>query len=128
MLKLLFICDAGVRRSPTAAELFADRAETRFRGVRAAAIGAANLVPELADHQLEGDDFRWADRIFCMDKRNEVHIRQLFGKLSYEKKIAVLGVPDRFVKNDPRLKAAFESLAEYIVGDKDPDYMPLIFR
>ena len=133
MLKLLFICDAGARRSPTAAEQFANRAETRFRGVRAAVIAGANMAPpalleQAIRFQLVEEDFRWADRIFCMDKRNEVHIRQRFGELSYEKKIAVLGIPDRFAKNDAHLKAALESMAEYIIGDKNPEYLPFVFR
>lgn len=133
MLKLLFICDAGLRRSPTAAALFADRAETRFRGVRAGLIARLNFAPpELLEwaktFQLTAEDFRWADRIFCMDKRNEVYIRQKFGLKSYDYKIVVLCVPDRFAKGDPRLVAAFEAMAEYIVGDKDPDNMPPIFR
>jgi predicted protein tyrosine phosphatase len=126
---LLFICDAGLRRSPTAAELFADRAETRARGVRAFDIAAANLasreqLQQAEARQLEADDFRWADRIFCMDKRNEVHIRKIFGEMSYEKKISVIGVPDRFVKNDPHLRAGLERMAPYIVGDENPDDMP----
>jgi predicted protein tyrosine phosphatase len=93
--RILFLCTAGVDRSPTAADLYAD--DPRYE-VRAA--GLAPFAREPVDQELVA----WADRIFVMDETRERHrtlLRVRFPALRRE--IVDLDVEDRWRRGHAEL-------------------------
>ena len=90
---LLFVCTANQQRSPTAEEMFSedDRYEARSCGTQA-------TVHRRCDEEI----IDWADVIFCME---EMHRRELLDRfpVAENKKIVVLGIPDRYFRGDPEL-------------------------
>ncbi|MDH5527094.1 MAG: phosphotyrosine protein phosphatase [Nitrospirota bacterium] len=93
-MHLLFVCGKNRRRSPTAADLFAD-----LDGVETASAG---LQPD-ADCVLSADLIQWADLIFVMEPGHRSEVQRRFKDSLGGRRVVVLGIPDRFQKNDPTL-------------------------
>ena len=92
-MKILFICTLGIQRSRTAADLFKDRYETRYKGV-------------FGTDPPKKEDVEWADAIIVMEKEHEIELRKNFPKLAF--KIVNLDIPDMYFYNDPELRKQLE--------------------
>ena len=88
-MKILFICTLGIQRSRTAADLFKDKHETRYKGV-------------FGEDPPKKEDIEWADVIIVMEKRHEIELRKKFPNLS--RKIINLDIHDMYYYNDPELR------------------------
>ena len=84
MKKLLFICTANLQRSPTGAEIFKDKYETKSAG-----------VGELTKNPLTSELLEWADVVFVMEDWHREFIAEKFPKLYLKKKIINLDISVR---------------------------------
>ena len=92
MKKLLFICTLNLQRSPTAAEIFKDKYETKSAG-----------VGETAKQPLTAGLLEWADVVFVMEDWQRQAIGEKFPKQYLKKKIINLDIPDRYYYMDEEL-------------------------
>jgi predicted protein tyrosine phosphatase len=86
--RLLFVCSAGLLRSPTAAFVAANRGYN----TRAAGMEDYALIPvtqQLAD---------WADRVFCMDEYQAKILKEQF-----DVEAVVLHIPDKYEYRNTKL-------------------------
>jgi predicted protein tyrosine phosphatase len=83
-------------RSPTAEAVFSNRP-----GVEALSAGTA---PD-AETPVSAELIEWADTIFAMEAVHRRRLQNQFGRLLENKKIIVLGIPDRYQYMDPELVA-----------------------
>ena len=88
-MKILFICTLGIQRSRTAADLFKDKYETKYKGV-------------FGSDPPKKEDIEWADAIIVMEKEHEIELKKQFSTLT--KKIICLDIPDMYYYNDPELR------------------------
>jgi predicted protein tyrosine phosphatase len=97
-VKVLFVCYGNVDRSPTAEEMFKKRSglEVMSAGIAAVA-GGTQLTRELID---------WADKIFVMEPEQAEYVKALNPEAS--QKVIILGIPDNYFRNDPRLRMLLE--------------------
>ncbi|QJF52479.1 phosphotyrosine protein phosphatase [Roseobacter ponti] len=86
-------------RSPTAADLVAawDGFETDFAG-----------LSRDADEQLSVEQIAWADLIVVMEKRHKTRLTAAFGTRLKDRRVVVLGIPDRYNYMQPELVARLE--------------------
>lgn len=91
--KALFVCSAGVLRSPTAAHWAAEHKgwNTRSCGIY------QQSVPQISQVLID-----WADRIYCMQDRHRDHIERIYGDEPCDKTV-VLDIPDNFSYRQPEL-------------------------
>ena len=96
MTRVLFLCGEGRTLSPTAAQVFSDRANlsTDFAGVDK---GAQDALTE--------DQLDWADLVVVMERRHATRLNERFGRLLAGKKIVTLDIRDRYTFMDPPLIA-----------------------
>ena len=92
-MKILFICTIGIQRSRTAADLFKDRYETRYKGV-------FGMDPP------KKEDIEWADVIMVMEREHEIELKKKYPKLANE--IICLDIQDMYYYNDPELRELLE--------------------
>lgn len=93
-LRILFVCSRNRRRSPTAETLFKD-----YPGV---AVSSAGLKSD-ADEVLTPEDLEWAEIIFVMEKRHKAELSRRFMVHLRDKRVVVLGIPDRYAYMDSEL-------------------------
>jgi predicted protein tyrosine phosphatase len=93
-MKLLFICSANVLRSPTAEAVF-----SRYDGIEAASAG----INMDAETPVSADLVEWADVVVAMEQHHARFLQGKFGYLLRRKRVAVLGIPDRYEYMDPEL-------------------------
>ena len=97
VLNVLFVCTANVARSPLAAEVFRDLAESDGRYATRSA-GTASW----ATRRLTTRNLAWADVVVVLESRHRAEIRNLWpDQLS---KVRVLGVPDDYDPEDSELR------------------------
>ena len=95
MKNVLFVCTANLQRSPTAEKMFQgwdDLWEARSAGIMPDQDGRP-LTQELVD---------WADIIIVMEHLQALYIRARFRRTAG--KIHVLGIADRYSRDDPELR------------------------
>lgn len=95
MTKLLFVCTMNTYRSPTAEDLFrSDENETRSAGTDTS-----------CPNPLTAEHVEWADMVVFMEEghRKVALNRKALKKALHGKKQLVLGVPDRYDRNQPEL-------------------------
>ena len=91
-MKLLFICNAGLNRSPTGAEAAAGMGhEAKSAGIRAEGDGRLKSLLE------------WAEVVFVMEKWMQDEIAERFPGEYLKKRILVLDIPDIYSKGQPEL-------------------------
>jgi predicted protein tyrosine phosphatase len=106
----LFVCSAGLLRSPTGAALAIKR------GINARSCGSNfnyALIPCSANL------INWADKIIFVNKENLWQLEENFLGHDYllseiERKAIVLNIPDNFEYMDPELVSEFESQINWI--------------
>lgn len=107
MHNVLFVCGKNRLRSPTAEQVFAD-----WPGVETASAGTGHD----ADCQVSAELVDWADTVLLMETSHRVKIMARFRPQLRGKRVAVLGIPDRFAYMDPELVRLFRR--------KVPRYLP----
>jgi predicted protein tyrosine phosphatase len=95
--RVLFVCSAGLLRSPTAAEI-----GIKEFGWNCRAVGA---FPKYALTPVNAGLLHWADEIFCMATEHENQIKKSFRGMIhlFEHKIRVLEIEDNYAFRDPEL-------------------------
>ncbi|MGA2250958.1 low molecular weight protein tyrosine phosphatase family protein [Terracidiphilus sp.] len=93
-MKVLFICSANVLRSPTAEAVF-----SRYEGIEASSAG----INADAETPVSADLIEWADVIVAMEQHHAQFLQERFGYLLRRRRVAVLGIPDRYDLMDPEL-------------------------
>ncbi len=105
-MKLLFLCSQNKRRS-----LMAEKLLDGYKGCQAKSAGTEHNSRIKVTEGL----LRWADIIFCMEKK---HIRRIRGKYSDAlsgKKVICLNIDDDYEYMDSELCAILESsIDEYL--------------
>jgi predicted protein tyrosine phosphatase len=112
----LFVCSAGLLRSPTGAALAVRK------GLNARSCGSA---VEYALIPISANLINWADKIVFVNAVNYHESLELFadtGNLHYQltTKSLVLDIPDRYNYNEPELITEFEKQIDWVraVGGK----------
>ena len=93
-MRLLFICSANKLRSPTAEAVF-----SHYEGIEAASAG----IHTDAETPVSADLVEWADVVVAMEPVHKNFLQERFGYLLRRKRLAVLGIPDRYEYMDPEL-------------------------
>ncbi len=91
---LLFICSRNKLRSPTAEEI--------FRNHPGIDVDSAGLATD-AEATLSFEQIEWADIIIVMEIVHKTRLNRRFGKHLNGKRIAVLGIPDKYPFMDEEL-------------------------
>jgi len=86
-MNLLFICSRNRRRSPTA--------EVLFSTLEGYSVLSAGTSPD-AETLVSADLIEWADIVFVMEAVHRRKLNRRFSALLRTKRIAVLGIPDKY--------------------------------
>lgn len=94
MQHILFVCGKARKRSPSAAEIFAqeDGVATDFAGLSID-----------ADERLSPEHLAWADVVVIMERRQLKRLNAQFSPYLKGKRIVTLGIPDDFEFMQPEL-------------------------
>jgi len=87
MVRALFVCSQNRLRSPTAEDTF-----STWQGVEAASAG----TDDQANVPLDADAIEWADIIFVMEASHKSRVTKRFGYQVRNKRLVVLGIPDKY--------------------------------
>jgi predicted protein tyrosine phosphatase len=93
-MKLLFICSANMLRSPTAEAVF-----SHYEGIEATSAG----TNADAETPVSADLIEWADVVVAMEQHHAQFLQERFGYLLRRRRVAVLGIPDRYEFMAPEL-------------------------
>lgn len=106
-LKCLFVCTANVARSRTA--------EDMLKGSAVYEVKSAGVHP-LAETRVTQSHIDWADKIFVMNERRDMHWTQLEQSFDMDDKDVIdLDIPDVFERGAPELVSLLETkLAEHL--------------
>jgi predicted protein tyrosine phosphatase len=96
----LFLCSRNRLRSPTAEAIFTDRGIIKT--------DSAGLSPD-AEVVLCPEQIEWADLILVMEKIHLARLNRNYGRYLKNKRVVVLGIPDRYDFMDPALVKLLES-------------------
>jgi len=107
-LKALFVCSAGILRSPTAALHFA-----KTKGWNTRAVGDNQ---EFALIPVSEALIRWADIIFVMTAEQRFHLKTDFGE-SLNNKVFVLNIEDDFGFMDEELVRFLDASMEHLMPE-----------
>lgn len=94
-LKVLFVCSAGILRSPTAAHWAAEHKLWNTRS-------AGCIYGDEAGIPISGALIAWAERIYVMEEMHAEILESDWGPIE-EGKVWVLGIPDNFEYRNPEL-------------------------
>ena len=100
VLKILFVCGRNRRRSPTAEAIFA--------GIDGIEVSSAGTSPE-ADSPVSSELVDWADKIFVMDKKQQMQMKARYAERLKDKRLVCLNIPDRYELMQPELQAELRS-------------------
>jgi predicted protein tyrosine phosphatase len=95
-LRILFVCEGNVHRSPTAERLYA-----RTPGLSTRSAGLSSFARVQVTEEL----LAWADVVFVMESRLHRALRRRFAAALEGKELACLDVPDDFQAGQPELIA-----------------------
>ena len=93
-MKLLFVCSANMLRSPTAEAVF-----SRYEGIEASSAGTNSD----AETPVSADLVEWADVVIAMEQHHAQFLQERFGYLLRRRRVAVLGISDRYDFMEPAL-------------------------
>jgi predicted protein tyrosine phosphatase len=106
-LKVLFICNLNMMRSPTAEEIFKNHPNLE---VRSAGVSRSAVVP------LHRDLLLWADMVFVMEKRQQDFIEAEFKGIK-DLQIISLNISDCYDYMDPDLIHILKKSVESYLPD-----------
>jgi len=93
-VKFLFVCTGNISRSPAAEEVFR-RITNGAQETRS--VGISPYCPR----PICGDDLRWADVVAVMEEDHRAFILNRWPQAA--PRLHVLGIEDRYHRDDPRL-------------------------
>jgi predicted protein tyrosine phosphatase len=96
---VLFICSQNRLRSPTAEQVFSNRAGFE--------VASAGLSPE-AEQPVTPELLAWADLIFVMEGAHRNKLAKLFHDHLESKRVICLDIPDEYEYMDPVLVKLLE--------------------
>ena len=102
MERVLFICSQNRLRSPTAEQVFSNRAGFE--------VSSAGLNPD-ANTTVTPELLQWADVIFVMERSHRNKLSRKFRTHLNSKRIICLDIPDEFEFMDPALVRLLEAKA-----------------
>jgi predicted protein tyrosine phosphatase len=102
MKRVLFICSQNRLRSPTAEQVFSNRAGFEVASAGVSPDAETTVSPELLE---------WADVIFVMEQAHRNKLSRKFGAYVGSKQIICLDIPDEFEYMDPVLVRLLEAKA-----------------
>lgn len=94
MQRILFICSQNKWRSPTAEQVFAERADLECTSAGLNHDAENPLTPELLE---------WAELIFVMEREHKVKLSARFKAHLRGKRVVCLNIPDNYKYMDPVL-------------------------
>ena len=94
MKRFLFVCSQNKLRSPTAEQIFSDRADIE--------VSSAGTNHD-AENPLDDEQIAWADVIIAMEKHHRNKIQSRFLTALKAKRVVVLDIPDDYEFMDPGL-------------------------
>ena len=100
MKRVLFVCSQNRLRSPTAAQIFSNRAGFEVASAGTDPAAGTPVSPELLE---------WADAIFVMERAHRDRLMKKFGPHLKSKRIVCLDIPDEFEYMDPALVRILEA-------------------
>ena len=103
MKRVLFICGANRRRSPTAEQVFAGRPDLE--------VASAGLRAD-ADTPVSPDLLQWADLIFVMEPTHRTRLSRHFKRYLRRARVICLDIPDTYAFMDPALVATLRRRVE----------------
>ena len=109
MKHVLFICSQNRLRSPTAEQLFSNRAGFEVTSAGLNHDAEVTVSPELLE---------WADVIFVMERAHRSKLSRRFAAHLSSKRVICLDIPDRYEYMDPELVRLLESKAGSFFGDR----------
>ena len=109
-MRLLFVCSRNRRRSPTA--------ETHFSAYPGVETLSAGTSPD-AETTVSADLIEWADIIFVMEAAHRRRLMSAFRSQLRQKRLIVLGIPDRYRAMDPELLRLLEAKVNPHLKDVD---------
>jgi len=107
-VKALFVCSAGILRSPTAALHFA-----KTKGWNTRAVGDNQ---EFALIPVSEALMRWADIVFVMTADQRFHLKTDFGE-SLNEKVFILNIEDDFAFMEPDLVKYLDASMEHLMPE-----------
>jgi predicted protein tyrosine phosphatase len=108
MQKLLFICGKNRRRSASA--------EVIFAGMDGIEVSSAGTSPE-AECPLSRDLLEWADRVFVMERSQQLHLRAAYSAAIKDKSVVCLNIPDRYSYMQPELVTELRAKVLPLLGE-----------
>jgi predicted protein tyrosine phosphatase len=100
MKHVLFLCSQNRLRSPTAEQVFSNRAGFE--------VASAGLSPD-AETPVSPELLQWADVIFVMERAHRNKLSRTFRAHLGSKRIICLDIPDEFQYMDPALVRLLEA-------------------
>lgn len=97
--RVLFVCTQNQLRSPTAEQVFSNRAGFEVASAGTDPSAAVPVSPELLE---------WADVIFVMERAHRNKLTKRFRPQLKSKRIVCLDIPDEFEYMDPALVKLLE--------------------
>jgi predicted protein tyrosine phosphatase len=94
MTRVLFVCSQNRLRSPTAEQIFADRAGFEVASAGLDRSAGNPVTPELLE---------WADVVFVMEQTHREKLARLFRPHLRDKRVICLDIADQFEYMDPAL-------------------------
>jgi predicted protein tyrosine phosphatase len=98
--RVLFVCTQNQLRSPTAEQIFSNRAGFEVASAGTDPSAAVPVSPELLE---------WADVIFVMERAHRNKLLKRFRPQLKSKRIVCLDIPDEFEYMDPALVRLLEA-------------------
>lgn len=102
--KILFVCTGNLDRSPTAERIYKNRENLEVKSA-----GTSTSAKRI----LTGDLIEWADLIFVMEDHHKKYITDWQPEAA--KKIVVLGVMNKYLRDDPELIRILQEKIDYIL-------------
>ncbi len=102
MKRVLFVCSQNRLRSPTAEQVFSNRAGFEVASAGLDAEAATPVTPELLE---------WADVIFVMERAHRNKLAAKFRAHLKAQRIVCLDIPDQYDYMDPALIKLLEAKA-----------------
>jgi predicted protein tyrosine phosphatase len=100
MTRVLFVCSQNKLRSPTAEQVFSNRA-----GFEVASAG----TDRSAGNPVSAEAIAWADVIFVMERTHRNKLAKGFREHLKNKRVICLDIPDDFEYMDPTLVRLLEA-------------------
>lgn len=100
MKNVLFVCSRNRLRSPTAEAVFSGRTDLEVASAGLNRGADVELTPELV---------RWADVIFCMERRHRTKLAREYRPYLKGKRVVCLDIPDDYDYMQPELIALLET-------------------